>query len=91
MQDGQSSSPYSESGALYALGLIHANKGGNGDSATITYLTNALRNAGTNEIVQHGACLGIGLAAMATGNEVYHFAFRVDNEHIQYLYSNLIY
>ena len=25
---GQSSSPYSESGALYALGLIHANKGG---------------------------------------------------------------
>lgn len=68
-QGGQSSSPYSESGALYALGLIHANKGGNGDSATITYLSDALRNGGNNEIVQHGACLGIGLAAMATGNE----------------------
>ena len=26
-QGGRSSSPYSESGALYALGLIHANKG----------------------------------------------------------------
>ena len=68
-QGGQSSSPYSESGALYALGLIHANKGGSGDSATITYLSDALRNGGNNEIVQHGACLGIGLAAMATGNE----------------------
>jgi 26S proteasome regulatory subunit N2 len=67
-QGGQSSSPYSEAGALYALGLIHANKGGSGDSTTITYLTNALRNCGNNEIVQHGACLGIGLAAMATGN-----------------------
>jgi 26S proteasome regulatory subunit N2 len=68
-QGGMSSSPYSESGALYALGLIHANKGGSGDSATISYLTSALRNAGTNETVQHGACLGLGLAAMATANE----------------------
>lgn len=75
-QGGQSSSPYSESGALYALGLIHANKGGNGDSATITYLSDALRNGGNNEIVQHGACLGIGLAAMATGNEELFEALR---------------
>lgn len=67
-QGGESTSPYSESGALYALGLIHANKGGNGDSATIKYLSEALRNCGNNEIVQHGACLGIGLAAMATGD-----------------------
>lgn len=66
---GESSSPYSEAGALYALGLIHANKGGSGDNATISYLSDALRNGGTNEIVQHGACLGIGLAAMATGAE----------------------
>eukprot|EP00601_Ochromonadales_sp_CCMP2298_P028697 CAMPEP_0173343590 /NCGR_PEP_ID=MMETSP1144-20121109/10876_1 /TAXON_ID=483371 /ORGANISM="non described non described, Strain CCMP2298" /LENGTH=860 /DNA_ID=CAMNT_0014290369 /DNA_START=144 /DNA_END=2722 /DNA_ORIENTATION=+ len=68
-QGGQSASPYSESGALYALGLIHANKGGSGDSTTITYLSDALRNGGNNEVVQHGACLGIGLAAMATGSE----------------------
>ena len=66
---GQSSSPYSEAGALYALGLIHANKGGTGDSTVISFLTEALRNSGTNGTVQHGACLGIGLAAMATGNE----------------------
>jgi 26S proteasome regulatory subunit N2 len=67
-QGGISSSPFSESGALCALGLIHANKGGSGDSKTISYLSNALRNSGNNETVQHGACLGIGLAAMATGN-----------------------
>ena len=67
-QGGQSASPYSEAGALYALGLIHANKGGSGHSPTITYLSDALRNCGNNEIVQHGACLGMGLAAMATGD-----------------------
>ena len=67
-QGGQQASPYSASGALYALGLIHANKGGSGDSTTIKYLSDALRNSGTDEIVQHGACLGIGLAAMATGD-----------------------
>ena len=65
---GQQASSYSASGALYALGLIHANKGGSGDSTTISYLSDALRNSGTDEIVQHGACLGIGLAAMATGD-----------------------
>jgi 26S proteasome regulatory subunit N2 len=69
-QGGISSSPFSESGALCALGLIHANKGGSGDSKTISYLSGALRNAGNNEVVQHGACLGIGLAAMATGNPI---------------------
>lgn len=26
-----------------------------------------MRNAGTNETVQHGACLGLGLASMSTG------------------------
>jgi 26S proteasome regulatory subunit N2 len=51
-QGGQSSSPFSESGALYALGLIHANKGGAGDSTAISYLSNALRNSGTNDVVQ---------------------------------------
>lgn len=68
-QAGQSSSPYSEAGALYALGLIHANKGGRGDSSTISFLVDSLRNSGNNETVQHGACLGIGLAAMATGDD----------------------
>ncbi|KAJ8613238.1 hypothetical protein CTAYLR_004534 [Chrysophaeum taylorii] len=67
-----SSSPYSEGGALYALGLIHANRGGGrGDrsSAAVQYLSDALRNAGNNEALQHGACFGIGLAAMGAGND----------------------
>jgi 26S proteasome regulatory subunit N2 len=34
----------------------------------------SLRNSGNNEIVQHGACLGLGLAAMATNNRtIYDF------------------
>ncbi|OQR88690.1 26S proteasome non-ATPase regulatory subunit, partial [Thraustotheca clavata] len=65
----QTANPYSEGGALYALGLIHANKG---TATTLEYLRNALRNSGTDETVQHGACLGIGLVGMATHNlEIY--------------------
>jgi 26S proteasome regulatory subunit N2 len=67
-KNGASQSPYSEGGALYALGLIHANQEASDGGKTITYLQNALRNAGPNEVVQHGACLGLGLAAMATAN-----------------------
>lgn len=55
-QAGMSASPFSEGGALYALGIIHANHGADIRS----YLLEALRNAGTNETVQHGAALGIG-------------------------------
>lgn len=58
-------SPYQEGGSLYALGLIHANHGQN----QIQFLTDSLRNAGNNEIVQHGACLGLGLSAMASGDQ----------------------
>lgn len=66
-QPGQTSSPYQEGGALYALGLIHANLSGANDKTQ--YLQDALRNASNNEILQHGACLGLGLTAMASGNE----------------------
>jgi len=59
---GLSASPYSEGGALYALGLIHANHG----TPVRTMLLDALRNAGSNEVVLHGACLALGLAMMAT-------------------------
>jgi len=54
---------FQEGGALYALGLIHANCGDKTD-----YLLNALQNANSNEIIQHGACLGLGLTAMASAN-----------------------
>ncbi|TMW67451.1 hypothetical protein Poli38472_011071 [Pythium oligandrum] len=73
-QGGVSPSPYSEGGALYAMGLIHANKGFTGQSSktTMEYLRNALRNSGADETVQHGACLGIGLCGLASHNyEIY--------------------
>uniref|UniRef100_A0A7S1DMZ6 26S proteasome regulatory subunit RPN2 C-terminal domain-containing protein n=2 Tax=Hemiselmis andersenii TaxID=464988 RepID=A0A7S1DMZ6_HEMAN len=72
-QPGMHSSPYSEGGALYALGLIHAHHG----SGILRYLSNALRNSGNNETIQHGACLGLGLAGMATGNEELYEDLRV--------------
>src|SRR5689334_13526301 len=52
---GSQASPYQEGGALYALGLIHANHG----QDKVEYLTEALRNAGNNEVLQHGAALGL--------------------------------
>lgn len=54
-------SGFSEGGGLYALGLIHANHG-----AGITdYLLGQLKDA-QNEMVRHGGCLGLGLAAMGS-------------------------
>jgi 26S proteasome regulatory subunit N2 len=65
---GISDSPYSEGGALYALGLIHANRGHGSKSVVVERLRHAIRHAGNSEPLQHGACLGIGLAAMGTGD-----------------------
>lgn len=61
---GSSGSVYTEGGGLFALGLIHANHGG----TMIDYLLNQSKEA-TAEPVRHGACLGLGLAAMGTGRE----------------------
>jgi 26S proteasome regulatory subunit N2 len=58
-------SVYSEGGALFALGIIHSN---HGDNMT-DYLLNIVSNEASNPVVQHGACFGLGLCAMATGNE----------------------
>ncbi|KAL1935717.1 hypothetical protein VTP01DRAFT_4857 [Rhizomucor pusillus] len=57
-------SVYSEGGSLYALGLINANHG----AGVLDYLNNALKNS-QSEVIQHGACLGLGVAGMATDNE----------------------
>lgn len=54
-RDGSSGSPYSEGGALYALGLITANHGHDVRS----FLLDSLR-AASSPIIQHGACLGLG-------------------------------
>jgi 26S proteasome regulatory subunit N2 len=63
---GARGSPYSEGGALYGMGLIHAN---HYDLETKGYLLEQLHNAQSNEVLQHGACLGLGLVAMATADE----------------------
>ena len=70
-QDGASTSPYSEGGALYALGIIHAAKSGGltGEGSVVKYLTETLDAHGPNEPIQHGGCLALGLAAMGTADE----------------------
>ncbi|KAG8369677.1 hypothetical protein BUALT_Bualt14G0038700 [Buddleja alternifolia] len=57
-------SPYSEGGALYALGLIHANHG----EGIKQFLRESLRSTNV-EVIQHGACLGLGLAALGTADD----------------------
>ncbi|TYI30097.1 hypothetical protein ES332_A05G361100v1 [Gossypium tomentosum] len=61
---GGGGSPYSEGGALYALGLIHGNHG----EGIKQFLRDSLRNTNV-EVIQHGACLGLGLAALGTADE----------------------
>lgn len=56
---------YKEGGSLYAYGLIHAN---HGSSDAVGYLRDQLTKAPT-VAVRHGACLGLGLAALATHDE----------------------
>ena len=55
-------SAYSKGGALYGLGLIYTNHG----KHVSDYLYDQLRNASSEEVVQHGAALGLGVAGMAT-------------------------
>jgi 26S proteasome regulatory subunit N2 len=59
---GFSGSPYSAGGALFALGLINANI----SEECAGYLRRALRDYRANEVLVHGACLGLGVAAMGT-------------------------
>ena len=58
---GASASAFSEGGALFALGLIYANHGHDVRS----FLLESLRNT-SHEVIQHGACLGLGLSALGT-------------------------
>ncbi|KAG1473109.1 hypothetical protein G6F56_001140 [Rhizopus delemar] len=61
---GSNNSSYSEGGSLYALGLINANHGAN----VLDFLKKELKE-NSDEVVQHGASLGLGVAGMATANE----------------------
>ena len=67
-----STSPYSEGGALYALGIIHSNHG----SGVRDYLLDGLKGS-SNEVIQHGACLGLGMAGI--GSEDSHVFDEVRN------------
>lgn len=63
-QGGLSSgSIFSQGGALYAYGLIHANHGAD----ALDYLKEQFGQA-EEEVVQHGGALGLGIAGMATGD-----------------------
>ncbi|ORY70357.1 26S proteasome regulatory subunit rpn2 [Pseudomassariella vexata] len=57
-------SPFSQGGALYAYGLIHANHG----AGALSYLKTQF-TAAEEEVIQHGGALGLGIAGMATGDE----------------------
>jgi 26S proteasome regulatory subunit N2 len=59
---------HAHGGSLYALGLIHTNTK---DQKILTYLIEAIKNPGNNQNEQiiHGACLGIGLVGMGSGDE----------------------
>ena len=71
---GASASPYSEGGALYALGLIHAAKAGgvpqegSAEEGVVPYLLQTLDEVGPNEPLQHGGCMAVGLGAMGTAD-----------------------
>ncbi|CAE7203319.1 unnamed protein product [Rhizoctonia solani] len=62
---GAGSSPYSEGGALFALGIVHAGRG----SEVESFLREKVRQAAGGEVVQHGAALGLGIAGMASRSE----------------------
>ncbi|KAK5171715.1 proteasome regulatory particle base subunit [Saxophila tyrrhenica] len=62
--DSSTGSSYSQGGSLYALGLIYTNHG----THVLDYLRRSFKST-SEEVVQHGGALGIGVAGMATGNE----------------------
>ena len=59
-----SGSSFSQGGALYAYGLIHANHG-----AKVIPELHHMFSASDDEHIMHGGALGLGIAGMASGNE----------------------
>ena len=57
-------SPYSQGGSLYAYGLVCANHKGK----AVDFIRDKFKEA-TEEVVQHGGALGLGVAGMASGDE----------------------
>ena len=57
-------SVYSQGGGLYAMGLIYANH----ETDALNHIREHFKRA-TEEVVQHGGALGLGVAGMATGDQ----------------------
>lgn len=70
-----STSFYSEGGSLFALGLVNSN---HGSKEVLGYLKEALKSGVQNEVIQHGAALGLGVAAMGSNNEGQDLVLPVD-------------
>lgn len=64
---------YSEGGALYALGMIHTNFM---QPEVLGFLDRVLSLNANSEVIQHGGCLGLGLAAMGSGNKEIYDKFK---------------
>eukprot|EP01082_Thalassiosira_pseudonana_P005760 g5664.t1 g5664 contig2:1007454-1009840(-) len=62
---------YAEGGSLYALGLIHGSHAGSSTAKRLeasTFLRNHLRNSHANEVISHGAALGVGLTSFGSSD-----------------------
>ncbi|KAL7470263.1 hypothetical protein ACHAXS_010497, partial [Conticribra weissflogii] len=76
---------YAEGGSLYALGLIHGSHAGScatKRSEASAFLRNHLRNSHANEVISHGAALGVGLTAFGSAD------LEVVNELKELLYTD---
>ena len=61
---------YAEGGSLYALGLIHGSQAAGASERQVTqqFLRRHLRTSHANEVISHGAALGVGLTAMGSAD-----------------------
>lgn len=62
---------YAEGGSLYALGLIHGSHSGTSAEKrkeTADFLRTHLRASHANEVISHGAALGVGLTSMGSAD-----------------------
>ncbi|KAL6716527.1 proteasome regulatory particle base subunit [Lecanora helva] len=64
VEGANTGSVYSQGGSLYAMGLIYANH----ETFALNLIREHFKKA-TEEVVQHGGALGLGVAGMATGDE----------------------
>ena len=64
VEGANTGSVYSQGGSLYAMGLIYANH----ETFALNLIRDHFKRA-TEEVVQHGGALGLGVAGMATGDD----------------------